>query len=176
MNQINTRRSYTQSCFPKGFTLIELLVVVLIIGILAAVALPQYQKAVEKARTREAVLVLKSMQQAWELCRLQHGKGADECLNNEDGLFAHLDIEVPGTLVEDGYCEYANANCYLTKDWAYDFDGGAFFAYRVADPEDFSKAPYWLSTGGPNDIIDCNDHSQAGSCQKICGSNGCTVQ
>ncbi len=158
----------------RGFTLIELLVVVLIIGILAAVAVPQYQKAVEKARTREAVLVLNSMQKAWELCWIQYGAEADECNNNEDGLFAHMDIEIPGTLAEQNICD-SEAGCYTTKDWVYDFDGGAVFAYRIVDPDDPSEYPYFLSSGGPRREIQCSAR-QTGACDKICGSNWCTVQ
>ncbi len=62
----------------KAFTLIELLVVVLIIGILAAVALPQYQKAVLKSRLMSAVAYLKAVQEAEEIYYLANGEYTDD--------------------------------------------------------------------------------------------------
>ena len=70
-----------------GFTLIELLVVVLIIGILAAVALPQYEWAVEKTRAAEAMSVLKTVRDAEEIFYMANGYYATS--------FEDLDIGVP---------------------------------------------------------------------------------
>ena len=57
----------------KAFTLIELLVVVLIIGILAAVAVPKYQLAVAKSRLAAAIPTVKSMKQAAEAYYIARG-------------------------------------------------------------------------------------------------------
>ena len=75
----------------KGFTLIELLVVVLIIGILAAIALPQYTKAVERSRMAEAVQVLGDLATAQSIYYMTNNSFASEAdIKKGDITFADL--------------------------------------------------------------------------------------
>ena len=71
-----------------AFTLIELLVVVLIIGILAAIALPQYQITVAKTRYATLKSLARSIANAQEVYYLANGKYSLD--------FAELDVDMPG--------------------------------------------------------------------------------
>jgi len=109
----------------KGFTLIELLVVVLIIGILSAIALPQYTTAVEKSRLAEALGNLRHAQQTWELQYLQDPSGTNT-------LTAKDIMELSGGTWK------ADGKAYCTKNFRYTFTKEEEWAYRCTPKADCS--------------------------------------
>ncbi|MCQ2410561.1 MAG: prepilin-type N-terminal cleavage/methylation domain-containing protein [Elusimicrobiaceae bacterium] len=87
----------------KAFTLIELLVVVLIIGILAAVALPKYQVAVAKSKATQALSAIKAIREAQMRYHLANGTFSSD-IAELDITFANFTEGGSGWLNSYTYC------------------------------------------------------------------------
>lgn len=139
----------------QAFTLIELLVVVLIIGILVAVAVPQYQKVVEKSKMTEAVTLVRAIANANLVYYMANGQYAGI------GDMDLLDINVQGEI-------YPHAgNRIKTKDFIYSPKGAKdephlALAHRIP----LGSFYYiWISREEP-DKIKCSLESGATAIQK----------
>lgn len=98
----------------KAFTLIELLIVVLVIGVLSAVALPRYKKAVIKSHYANLKPLVRSMSQALQVYRLAN-PSADTVTIDQ------LEVEVPnGTLnkTKNGIF-YTRGSCFISTGGIY---------------------------------------------------------
>ena len=153
-----------------GFTLIELLVVVLIIGILAAMAMPQYFKAVERSRMTEAVTLMDSIVKAQRRKLMQTNRYA--------ATFEGLDVSPKG----------ARGVSYHTKGDPHTGRGGNGFNIQIMVGLGTPTTVAWREFNGDymhsslqykynlvhdfeSDNVTCSGLNQAGQelCADFCG-------
>jgi len=116
----------------KGFTLLELLVVVLIIGILTAVALPQYKLFTAKSRTSAWIPHMKALQHAQEMYYMEHGSYTNKLEN--------LGITIPCRRTSSN----GHADTYVCDDYHFIW---------VSDSA--SSMNWWSCPGHRNDWTRC---------------------
>lgn len=135
--------------FIRAFTLMELIVVTVIIGIIAAFAIPNYNKSVSLARQRRCVLNLETIHGANEIYKAKNGRYAgDPDINHTlEELKNFLKINI---LLEPGmsFGYMSNADNSLYWAWFVYGSGSNQFTIELANEPSGGAHQLWCSGGG----------------------------
>ncbi len=146
-----------------GFTLVELLVVVLIIGILAAVAMPQYTRAVERSRVATMQPLVRALADAQRSFLMANGSVSRS--------FADLDISLPGNCTvspNDYYGESA-----ICGKFSINLDSTTHAVQGIMNVSDQSRVWLGYPTGeGVPYCMACSNGNEASDANKLCKSMG----
>ncbi len=149
----------------KGFTLIEMLVVVLIIGIIAAIAFPQYQLSVLKTRYTQLMIMGEAIRRAQDAYYLANGRYALSL--NE------LDLTIPGNCIPtayDGGLRCDKFVCVVYDGWGGSESSGN--VYCTMDMQDDKKIYYMILPLRPNSKRYCGTAASSELGKKLCENLG----